>query len=119
MRSSVLVVDDDSAFRGLATRVLTGWGHIVIGEAGTVADAVRRAVELEPDVALVDVGLPDGDGFALARRLVVLPHPPRVVLVSASADDAQQPAACRAGAVALLPKELLADTSLRLLLEGR
>jgi CheY-like chemotaxis protein len=115
----VLVVDDDAAFRGLATRVLRGWGHMVIGEAGTVADAVRRAVELEPDVALVDVGLPDGDGFALTRRLVALPHPPRVVLVSVSADAAQQPAARRAGAVALLPKELLADTSLRLLLEGR
>ncbi len=118
MRSSVLVVDDDRAFRGLATLVLTGWGHTVIGEAGTVTDAVRRAVELEPDVALVDVGLPDGDGFALARRLVALPHPVRVVLVSAFADAGQEPAARRAGAVALLPKEQLADGFLRTLLDG-
>ena len=54
------------AFRDLATRVLVGWGHEVIGEAGSVEEALARAAELRPDTALVDIGLPDGDGFALA-----------------------------------------------------
>ena len=42
---------------------------MVVGEAGSVEEALARAVELRPDTALVDIGLPDGDGFALARRL--------------------------------------------------
>src|SRR3954471_4979961 len=54
---SVLVVDDDSAFRDLAARVLTGWGHVVVGEAGNVAEALERAAEVRPQAALVDVGL--------------------------------------------------------------
>ena len=73
MSRSVLVVDDDASFRDLAARVLTGWGHVVIGEAGSVEEALARAAELRPDTALVDIGLPDGDGFSLTQRLRALP----------------------------------------------
>ena len=69
MSCSVLVVDDDASFRDLAARVLAGWGHVVVGEAGSVEEALARAAELRPDTALVDIGLPDGDGFALAQQL--------------------------------------------------
>ncbi len=69
MARSVLIVDDDEAFRALAARIVTGWGHVVIGAAGGVAEAITRSNELRPDTALVDVGLPDGDGFALAELL--------------------------------------------------
>ena len=68
MSWSVLVVDDDASFRHLATRTLRSWGFAVVGEAGTFAEAVDRATELRPDAALVDIGLPDGDGFELAQR---------------------------------------------------
>jgi CheY-like chemotaxis protein len=40
---SVLVVDDDAEFLDLATRILTGWGHAVIGKAGSVAEALAQA----------------------------------------------------------------------------
>src|SRR3954454_847648 len=50
---SVLVVDDDATFRDLAARVLTLSGYHVIGEAGSVAEALARASELAPDAALV------------------------------------------------------------------
>src|SRR4051794_30783161 len=50
---SVLVVDDDASFRRLAARVLCGSGHVVVGEAGSVEEALMRAVELRPDTALV------------------------------------------------------------------
>ncbi len=66
MSRSVLVVDDDVTFREIVARMLTLAGYRVIGEAGTVAEALARAGELRPDAALVDIGLPDGDGFALA-----------------------------------------------------
>src|SRR5664279_442725 len=67
---AVLIVDDDAGFRDLASRVVVGWGHLVVGCAGSVAEALTRATELRPDTALVDIGLPDGDGFRLAEQLV-------------------------------------------------
>lgn len=116
MSRTVLVVDDDAAFRHLVARVLTGWGHTVIGEAGTVAQALARAVELRPDTMLVDIGLPDGNGFALAERLRELPWPVRVVLISSDADRANGPAAARTGAC-FLPKDELPGPALRRFLE--
>jgi CheY-like chemotaxis protein len=114
----VLVVDDDSAFRDLAARILTGWGHVVVGEAGSMADALHRATELHPDVALVDVGLPDGDGFVLAERLVALPRSVCVVLISSDADSGSARAAERVGARGFVGKDDLSGTELRQLLEN-
>lgn len=119
MSRSVLVVDDDATFRELATRVLTGWGHVVVGEAGSVEEALARAAELRPDTALVDVGLPDGDGFSLTRLLRALPWPPRIVLISSDADPANAAAARRAGARGFFPKDELSDRALRQLIEER
>jgi CheY-like chemotaxis protein len=118
MSCSVLVVDDDAGFRDLASRILTGWGHVVVAEAGSVAEALERAAELRPDTALVDIGLPDGDGFGLARQLAAMPWAPRVVLTSTDADRANAGAARRAGASGFLPKDELAGEALRRLLEG-
>ena len=87
---SVLVVDDDAAFRALAARLLRRWGHDVVGEAETVAEGLAMAEALQPEAVLVDVGLPDGDGGALARRLVELPWRPRVVLISSDPDAGGQ-----------------------------
>ena len=115
---SVLVVDDDAAFRQLATRVLTGWGHLVVGEAGTAAEALECATQVRPQAALVDVGLPDGDGFALAERLAALPWAVRVVLISADVDSAGVRAAHHVGARGFIGKEQLSSQSLRQLLEN-
>ncbi len=117
MSRSVLIVDDDDAFRNLATRILTGWGHVVIGEAGTAAEALARVAELRPDTVLIDIGLPDGDGFALTARLRGMPWPVRVVLISSDADRANAAAADRAGASGFVPKDELSGPGLRQLIE--
>ncbi len=117
MVCSVLIVDDDQAFRALVARILTGWGHVVIGAAGSVAEAITRTNELRPDTALVDVGLPDGDGFALTEQLRALPWEIRVVLISCDADAANVGTALRAGANGFLPKDELAGLALRQLIE--
>jgi CheY-like chemotaxis protein len=119
MARTVLVVDDDPAFRALARRLLTDWGHDVVGEAGTVAEALAQAVQVRPDAALVDIGLPDGSGFALSRRLRALPRPVDVVLISAAAEHAFRSAARRAGAAGFLPKAELTKDTLDELLGGR
>ena len=115
---SILVVDDDAAVRGLVGRILRSWGHVVIGEAGSVAEALRCAATMHPDIVLVDIGLPDGDGFALTRELRTRFRVLRVVIFSSDADRANAAAAERAGAVAFLPKDQLSSPTLRRLLEG-
>jgi DNA-binding NarL/FixJ family response regulator len=115
---TVLVVDDDAGFRGLAARMLTDQGMIVAGEAATVREALELAASLRPDAALVDVGLPDGDGVALARRLVGLPWRPRVLLTSSDRNGTTPEAAYEAGAVGFVAKDDLPDRDLAQLLAG-
>lgn len=119
MSVSVLVVDDDPIFRSLARRLLVACGLSVVGEADSVATALSTATRLEPSAVLVDVGLPDGDGFTLARELAALPRPPRVVLTSADADVAQLDAVRGTDALTFVHKADLPNAPLdRLLGEG-
>jgi DNA-binding NarL/FixJ family response regulator len=116
VRRSVLVVDDDPAFRTAAHRVLAVHGLRVVGEAGSAAEGAAAALELEPEGVLVDVGLPDEDGVALARRLVALPWSPRVLLTSSDPDAVGADASALAGTAGFLPKQDLPDAPLGRLL---
>jgi CheY-like chemotaxis protein len=117
MTRSVLVVDDDAAFRHLAARLLASWGHVVLGEAASVREAMARATELRPDTVLADIGLPDGDGFALTHDLLALPWGIRVVLISSDSDAGTRPAAARAGALGFVAKDELGGLESRQLIE--
>jgi two-component system nitrate/nitrite response regulator NarL len=112
----VLLVDDDAVFRKLARRMLEAVGLIVVGEAETASAAVAAASELRPDAALVDVGLPDGDGVTLAGALSALPWGPRIVLMSTDPDAASAEDVRRCGAGAFFPKEELPNAPLAALL---
>ena len=78
----VLIVDDHAPFRSIARQVLTADGFLVVGEAADGAEAIRACGELRPDLVLLDVQLPDIDGFAVADDLTTRDDPPAVVLVS-------------------------------------
>lgn len=65
----LLLVDDHSGFRAVARRVLEQGGFDVVGEAADGASAVQAAAALSPDAVLLDVGLPDADGFDVCERL--------------------------------------------------
>jgi DNA-binding NarL/FixJ family response regulator len=119
MRTSILVVDDDASVRGLVVRILRSWGHVEIGEAGSVAEALELADARRPGTVLVDVGLPDGDGFSLTRQLRARPWAMRVVIFSSDADPANVVAAERAGAIGFFPKDELLSPELRRLVEDR
>jgi DNA-binding NarL/FixJ family response regulator len=82
---SVLIVDDHRAFRASARRLLEAEGFTVVGEASDGHTAIAAAQQLEPDVVLLDVQLPDLDGFDVAARLAALGSPSAVVLTSSRA----------------------------------
>jgi DNA-binding NarL/FixJ family response regulator len=82
----VLVVDDHAGFRRMARLLLEFGGYTVVGEAGTAAEAVDSVRELEPDLVLMDVLLPDGNGADVAEAIAAFPHPPGVVLISSYAE---------------------------------
>ncbi len=77
---------------------------------------MAAASELKPDAALVDVGLPDGDGVALARALSALPWSPRIVLTSTDPAAASSEDVRRAGAGAFVAKAELPNAPLARLL---
>jgi DNA-binding NarL/FixJ family response regulator len=118
MANSVLVIDDDEAFRALARRILADCGLAVAGEAGTVVAAREAAAELRPGAMLVDVMLPDGDGATLAQELAALPWGPRVLLTSSSVDAADSDRIVRNGIVGFVPKADLPNAELNRLLGG-
>jgi two-component system response regulator DevR len=116
MSGAVLVVDDDPVFRSLARRTLAAEGLVVIGEAGSVAAALAAAHALRPDAVLLDIGLSDGDGVALARELTALPWHPRVVLISSDPDAASTDEVLASGAGAFVAKDDLPNAPLERLM---
>ena len=69
MRPTVLIVDDHQAFRDSASALLEAEGFSVVGHAADGREALTEAERLRPDVVLVDIQLPDVDGFLVAEQL--------------------------------------------------
>jgi CheY-like chemotaxis protein len=82
MRPRIVIVDDDPSFLATVRLLLEDEGFVVVGEALNGLDGVAAVLELEPDIALVDVNLPDIDGFEVVERLADGGHSPPVVLTS-------------------------------------
>jgi DNA-binding response OmpR family regulator/signal transduction histidine kinase len=101
----ILVVDDDPAIRAICAEVLRSQGYDVL-EAGTVAEARRHVLEKTPQLLLVDVQLPDGDGFALLESLadVRASEPFAAVFLSARGETADKVRGLRLGADDYLTK---------------
>jgi DNA-binding NarL/FixJ family response regulator len=116
MEHRVLIVDDNDAFRAAARQLLERAGFAVVAEAGSGAAGVDEARAWRPDVAIVDVQLPDFDGFEVAARLSDLEPAPRVILISSL--DGADFGALVAGSSALgfLPKAELSASLVNALL---
>ena len=107
MAQTVLIVDDHEGFRRFARRLLESGGLTVIGEATDGASAIAAAEELDPDLVLLDVMLPDGDGFAVAERIA---QP--VVLTSSHAQDDLSARLARTSARGFVRKDDLSTEAL-------
>ncbi|HEY3184283.1 MAG TPA: response regulator [Gaiellaceae bacterium] len=82
MGRSVLIVDDHAPFRAAARKLLEAAGFDVVGEAADGAEALAAVARLRPQIVLLDIQLPDIDGFAVAQRLAGDGSPPAIVLTS-------------------------------------
>lgn len=69
-RPTLLIVDDHEGFRSFARALLEADGYVALGEAGDGETAVEAAERLRPDVVLLDIALPDIDGFTVCERLL-------------------------------------------------
>src|SRR5215210_305508 len=116
MPCRVLLVDDNSDFRTVARQLLERHGFLVVAEAQTGVSGIARAQEHRPDLVLLDVQLPDIDGFEVAARLSRLEVPVDVILTS-SLDDSDFGAlvACSA-ALGFVPKAELSASAIETLL---
>jgi len=105
----VLVVDDSLVFRtGMTRAVQACEGMELLGEADGGHEAVRAVAELEPDLVILDLRMPDLDGIGVLRALHAQDPPPdcRVLVISATLDDEVEAEARAAGADACLSKAL-------------
>jgi DNA-binding NarL/FixJ family response regulator len=112
----VLVVDDHPSFRRCACTLLEAEGFEVVGEAEDGASALALAQELAPDLVLLDIRLPDIDGFEVASRLLARDPGLGIVLVS-SRDRAEYGALIeQSGARGFVSKSELSGPALERLL---
>ena len=115
--TTVVIADDHPSFRASARAILEADGFDVVGEADSGAAAIAASRLLGPDVMLLDVQLPDMDGFAVLDRLDLSDGRPAVVLVS-SRDAADYGGMIeQSGARGFIPKAELSGSALSALLE--
>lgn len=117
MGRTVLVVDDNAEFRSVARTLLEAGGFSVVGDVGDGESALAAADQLNPDVVVLDVQLPDLSGFAVAERLVAERSPrPVVVLVSSRSSSSYIRRLALSPAVGFLSKSDFSSTALAALL---
>ena len=112
----VLIVDDHPSFRASARTLLEAEGFDVVGEAETGVAALRAVKELRPELVLLDIQLPDFDGFEVAARLGKLDDPPEIVLTSSRDDCDYGRCIADSGARGFVPKAELSGSALAALL---
>ena len=110
MATTILIVDDYAPFRESARNLLESEGFEVVGEAENGVAGLRAAKELTPDVVLLDVQLPDFDGFEVADRLRRLDPAPMVILTSSR--DEYGPLIASSSARAFVLKDELSGAAL-------
>jgi DNA-binding NarL/FixJ family response regulator len=110
VRKRVLIVDDHQPFRAVARELLESAGYVVTGEAADAAEALAAVAADAPDAILLDIQLPDRDGFSVARALAARDGPAVVLISSREAEDyGPRIAAC--GARGFIPKSKLSPAA--------
>ena len=118
MATTVLIVDDHASFRSSAKMLLESEGFDVVGEAADGGSAIAQMASLAPDLMLLDVQLPDIDGFEVASRVTDTDGAPTVILISSRDGGDFGPLVQACGARGFVSKADLSGESLRAVLDG-
>jgi len=116
--TTVLIVDDHPAFRASAKLLLEAEGFDVVGEADNGAAAIEKSQLLAPDLVLLDVQLPDINGFEVANRVTHAEGAPAVIMVSSRDGGDFGPLIKSSGARGFVAKADLSGELLRALLDA-
>jgi DNA-binding NarL/FixJ family response regulator len=114
MPVTVVIVDDHSAFRSSARRMLEGEGFEIVGEAADGSTGIDAVRETEPDVVLLDIALPDVSGYDVAEQLA--DSSSKVVLTSSRAQGDLGRRLRDSQALGFIPKDRLSGDAIRSLL---
>ncbi len=115
--NTILIVDDHAAFRVQARALLEADGFLVIGEAETGTSGLAAARSLRPHLVLLDIGLPDVEGFEVAHALAADGPPPFVVLTSSRDASAYGPRVANSRVLGFIAKDELSGAALRSLID--
>ena len=117
--NTILIVDDHAPFRIQARALLEADGFTVVGESDTGKTGLAAARTLKPYLVLLDIGLPDVEGFDVARELAADGQPPFVVLTSSREASEYGPRLANSQVLGFIPKDELSGAAIRALAEGR
>jgi DNA-binding NarL/FixJ family response regulator len=115
--STILIIDDDPRFRAQASQLLEADGFVVVGHADDGASGLEASRSLRPDFVLLDIGLPDVEGFVVARELATDGPPPRVVLTSSRDARAYGRRLTNDDILGFIPTERIAGAAIRALVK--
>ena len=116
--NTILIIDDHAGFRVQARAILEADGFVVVGEADDGASGLAAARSMRPDLVLLDIGLPDIEGFEVARELAQDGPPPLVVLTSSREASSYGPRLDGGHALGFIPKDELSGAAIRDLVNG-
>ena len=116
MGHTILIVDDHPSFRASARTVLESEGFDVIGEAADGASAIAEICRLRPEVVLLDVQLPDIDGFDVCLQITAHAEHPTVIMTSSRDGSDFGPLVSTSGARGFVPKAELSGARMQELL---
>jgi DNA-binding NarL/FixJ family response regulator len=115
MNTTILIIDDHAPFRVQARAILAADGFSVVGEAVDGTSGLEAARTLRPDLVLLDIGLPDVEGFEVASELAIDGPPPFVVLTSSREASEYGPRLASSQVLGFIPKDELSGAAIRAL----
>lgn len=107
--AKLLIVDDAAFMRMSIRQMLEPHGHEVVGEAGNGIEAVKKFIELKPDVVLLDITMPEMNGVEALKRIKELDQTAKVIICSAMGQQSMVAQAIQAGAKDFIVKPFEAD----------
>ena len=117
--NTILIVDDNAGFRLQARALLEADGFDVVGESIDGTSGLAAARSLLPDIVLLDIGLPDVEGFDVAQALAADGTPPFVVLTSSREASEYGPRLTSSRVLGFIAKDELSGAAIRILTDGR